>query len=186
VRGQEPAGQGPACRNCVGPAGRAEWQQRQNIKKRNILHWRKLNLPLPKLLREDAVSSLRTGRIRSSGPWCYIHNTRANLDLVYLYAYRLCGLVVRVPGYRSRGPRFDSRRYQIFWEVAGLERGPLSLARITEELLESKSGGSGYRKARLRPWRFVALTTWHPLSTKVGTNFADKRQSLGLYSLLAD
>jgi hypothetical protein len=27
---------------------------------------------------------------------------------------RLCGLVVRVPGYRSRGPEFDSRRYQIF------------------------------------------------------------------------
>jgi hypothetical protein len=28
---------------------------------------------------------------------------------------RLCGLVVRVPGYRSRSPGFDSRRYQIFW-----------------------------------------------------------------------
>jgi hypothetical protein len=27
---------------------------------------------------------------------------------------RLCGLVVRVPGYRSRKLRFDSRRYQIF------------------------------------------------------------------------
>jgi hypothetical protein len=27
---------------------------------------------------------------------------------------RLCGLVVRVPGYRSRGPGFDSRLYQIF------------------------------------------------------------------------
>jgi hypothetical protein len=27
---------------------------------------------------------------------------------------RLCGLVVRVPGYRSRGFRFDSRRCQIF------------------------------------------------------------------------
>jgi hypothetical protein len=49
---------------------------------------------------------------------------------------RLCGLVVRVPGYRSRGPVFDSRHYQIFWEVAGLERGPLSLVRITEELPE--------------------------------------------------
>jgi hypothetical protein len=44
--------------------------------------------------------------------------------------------VVRVPGYRSRGPEFDSRRYQIFWEVVGLERGPLSLVRIIEELLE--------------------------------------------------
>jgi hypothetical protein len=28
--------------------------------------------------------------------------------------YHLCGLVVRVPGYRSRDPEFDSRRYQIF------------------------------------------------------------------------
>jgi hypothetical protein len=55
---------------------------------------------------------------------------------------RLCDVVVRVPGYRSRGPGFDSRRYQIFCEVVGLERGPLSLVRITEELLEWKSSGS--------------------------------------------
>jgi hypothetical protein len=27
---------------------------------------------------------------------------------------RLCGLVVRVSGYRSRGPGFDFRRFQIF------------------------------------------------------------------------
>jgi hypothetical protein len=27
---------------------------------------------------------------------------------------RLCGLVVRVSGYRSRGPGFDPRRFQIF------------------------------------------------------------------------
>jgi hypothetical protein len=62
---------------------------------------------------------------------------------------RLCGLVVRVPGYRSRGHGFDSRRYQIFWEVVGLERGPLSLVRIIEELLEWKSSGSRSGKQRL-------------------------------------
>jgi hypothetical protein len=27
---------------------------------------------------------------------------------------RLCSLMVNVPGYRSRGPEFDSGRYQIF------------------------------------------------------------------------
>jgi hypothetical protein len=44
--------------------------------------------------------------------------------------------MVRVPSYISRGPGFDSRRYQIFWEVVRLERGPLSLVRRIEELLE--------------------------------------------------
>jgi hypothetical protein len=33
---------------------------------------------------------------------------------------------------------FDSRRYQIFCEVVGLERGPLSLVSTTEELLDRK------------------------------------------------
>jgi hypothetical protein len=50
------------------------------------------------------------------------------------------GLVVRVPGYRSRCPVFDSRRYQFFWELVGLERGPLSLVRIIEELFQGNSG----------------------------------------------
>jgi hypothetical protein len=45
----------------------------------------------------------------------------------------------------SNGQRswFDSRRYHIFWEVVGQERGPLSLLSTTEELLERKSSGSG-------------------------------------------
>jgi hypothetical protein len=58
-------------------------------------------------------------------------------------SYRLCGLVVRVSGYRSRGPGFDSGPYQIFWDVGGQERGPLSLVRTIEELLAWKSSGSG-------------------------------------------
>jgi hypothetical protein len=38
---------------------------------------------------------------------------------------------------------FDSRSYQIFREVVGLERGPLSLVCTTEELFGRKSSGSG-------------------------------------------
>jgi hypothetical protein len=51
--------------------------------------------------------------------------------------------VARVPGYRSIGLGFDSRHYQIFWEVVGLERGPLSLVSTNEELPGRKSSGSG-------------------------------------------
>jgi hypothetical protein len=51
--------------------------------------------------------------------------------------------VVRVPGYRSRGPGFDSRHYQILWEVVGLEQGPLSLVSTIEELLGRNNSGSG-------------------------------------------
>jgi hypothetical protein len=38
---------------------------------------------------------------------------------------------------------FDYRCYQIFCEVVGLERGPLSLVSTIEELLDRKSSGSG-------------------------------------------
>jgi hypothetical protein len=58
----------------------------------------------------------------------------------------LCGVVVRVSGYRSRGPGFDSRRYQILREVVGLEGDLLSIVSITEEIFKWKSSGSGSRK----------------------------------------
>jgi hypothetical protein len=55
---------------------------------------------------------------------------------------RLCDLVMRVPGYsfwvQIQKSGLDSLRYQIFWEVVGLERGPLSLVSTTEELLDRK------------------------------------------------
>jgi hypothetical protein len=69
---------------------------------------------------------------------------------IYIYIYMcymkdsLCGLVVRVPGYRSGGPEFDSRHY--IKKVVGLERGSLSLVSATEELLGSNSSGSGLER----------------------------------------
>jgi hypothetical protein len=41
---------------------------------------------------------------------------------------------------------FDFRRYQIFWEVLGLERGPLSLLSTTEELFGRNSSGSSLQR----------------------------------------
>jgi hypothetical protein len=57
---------------------------------------------------------------------------------------------------------FDCRCYQIFWEVVGLERGPLSLVSTIEELLGRKSSGSGlesreYGRRDLSHWQHGTL-----------------------------
>jgi hypothetical protein len=49
---------------------------------------------------------------------------------------RLCGLVVRVPSYKSGGP--GSIPGTTRKKVVGLEWGPLSLVSTTEELLHRK------------------------------------------------
>jgi hypothetical protein len=80
---------------------------------------------------------------------------------------------------------FDSRRYQIFWEVVDLERGPLSLVSTIEELLERKSSGTDLENqeySRRNPSRWPRVT---PLSEKLGINFANNRRSLGRYSSLS-
>jgi hypothetical protein len=59
--------------------------------------------------RSQETTSSNLGRVR-------------NIILPLVYSDRLCGLVVRVPGYRSWGPELNFRRWQIFWEVVGLER----------------------------------------------------------------
>jgi hypothetical protein len=79
---------------------------------------------------------------------CYLLLTTSLKSLfVYrisvLWADRHCGLVVRVPGCRRRGPGSIPGATRFFWEVVGLERGPLSLVNAIEELLERKSSGSG-------------------------------------------
>jgi hypothetical protein len=51
---------------------------------------------------------------------------------------RLCGLVVRVLGYRSGGPVSIPGTIRKKKKVVGLERGPLSLVSTTEEVLDRK------------------------------------------------
>jgi hypothetical protein len=76
--------------------------------------------------------------------YCKAEDRNNQILLALLYRTDLlCGLVIRVPGYRPIGPGIHSRRYWIFGEAVGLERSPLSLVRITEKLLERRSSGPG-------------------------------------------
>jgi hypothetical protein len=79
---------------------------------------------------------------------------------------------------------FDSRRYHIFWEVVGLERGPLSLVSTIKEPLGRKSSGSSLES---REYGSRDPSRWPrgSVSTKFCTNVADKWLSLGRYSSLA-
>jgi hypothetical protein len=64
------------------------------------------------------------------------HTITHNLRSVLLIYDLLCCLVVRVLGYRSRGP--GSIPGTTKKKVVGLERGPLSLVSTTEELHDRK------------------------------------------------
>jgi hypothetical protein len=58
--------------------------------------------------------------------------------------------------------RFHSRPCQIFWDLVGLERGPLSLLSTIEALLGRESNGSGLENRDCGLRGSTAMTTWHP------------------------
>jgi hypothetical protein len=83
--------------------------------------------------RPDAGPICGSGLLQHPGPlqipfFCF--------QLFMSHRDRLCGLVVRVLGYRSGGP--GSIPGTTKKKVVGLERGPLSLVSTTEELLDRK------------------------------------------------
>jgi hypothetical protein len=90
--------------------------------------------------------------------WSPLHETFRTYD------YRLCGLVIRAPGYRFRGPGSIPGASRFFREVVGLELGPLSLLSTIEELLGRKSGGSKDTVVGIRYGNHVAPNirkSWH-------------------------
>jgi hypothetical protein len=93
--------------------------------------------------------------------------------------------VVRVLGYTPGGPGSIPGTNRKKKEVVGLERGPLSLVSITEELLDRKVAAPVYKLENtgvgIRHADHVA-----PSIQKVGNRFVDKRRSLSRYSWLED
>jgi hypothetical protein len=67
---------------------------------------------------------------------CKLTDKSQHITVYSTVCDRLCGLVVRVLGYRSGGPGSISGTTRK--KVVGLERGPLSLMSTTEELLDRK------------------------------------------------
>jgi hypothetical protein len=59
---------------------------------------------------------------------------------VWIKYHCRCGLVIRVPGYRSRDPEILVQFPALpdFLRSSGLERGPLSLVSTIEELVKEK------------------------------------------------
>jgi hypothetical protein len=95
-----------------------------------------------------------------------------------------CGLVVKFPGCRCRGPGSIPDAKRFFWEVVGLERSPLSLVSTIEEVLGSKSSGFGLEVREYSVGIRHADGNLYP--QKLDTNFVDNWRSLGRYSSLAD
>jgi hypothetical protein len=79
----------------------------------------------------------------SSSPINYRRSGRYTIDTILSASYNSVFICCQPPlfsshCFRPRGPGFDSRRYQIFWELVGLERGPLGPREVKWEAIWNK------------------------------------------------
>jgi hypothetical protein len=98
---------------------------------------------------------------------------------------RLCGLVVRVPGYRFRGQipiPGDTRFSEKLWVWNGIHSASwIQLRSYLKEKVEAP-----VYKTEITGVGIGCTDTRDFLSAIVGTYFADMRRSLGQYSSLAN
>jgi hypothetical protein len=169
-----------------GPAAARRVLLKQISKKQDLRAWTRFNWLITgsscralqiRQWNSDSRKTCKFWMIKYDG-FCYaVGCIISNLHKYPQQKDRLCGLMVRVSGYKSWGPGFDSWALQEK-RVVGLERGSLSLVSTTEELLGRNSSGSGLES---REYGRRDSSRW-PRGTlypqKLGTNFADKRRSV--------
>jgi hypothetical protein len=114
------------------PVRKASWPGQES--KREPSEYKLRMLPLQQPARHEMV-------------WKMLYN---EINLYFLMATDMSttefyGLVVRVPSYRCRGPGFNFRPYQIYWEAVSLELGPFSLVSTTEKLLGRNNSDPGLK-----------------------------------------
>jgi hypothetical protein len=97
------------------------------------------------------------------------------LNILVSFNYLYWGQSSRLQIQRSG---FDSRRYQIFLEIVGLERGPLSLVSTTEELLGRKSSGFGFEN------RDYGRADHATPSIRKTYNFSDSLHTPSMFTIL--